>query len=530
MKLLSINIKALIIALLVIFTVGRADSQVSDITEQLDSIEIKLEWIQHRLTLEQWEYHVNGVSDSLDFYQDLYRYLLANSDLFKNIPFRLAQVKNQEQKHRLQLLLARLLPDRVRFKPEISNLSDSLNRLFTYFSSDLQGQKLTLAELNKTYRTSRNRSEREYAFRAANAVGDSVSYGMSIIFQLRNKEAAKFGYQNYFDMIASQTPLGTKSVLQLIYKLDSLTQQRFTTISANALKTVGVKELELWDLDYSHFKINQRAVDFFNFDQELRVLDSVLERMGFEVEQLPIYYTQNSGANALLTDNVFEIKAPFDVRIILTETDPELRIRQLLKTTGQALYLVHIAEDKRVYNFMAQKAWQMAMSEIMALLAIDSLWLNDFANMPVGFIRQYRKARYEQELIEVRMLLLNLHFEHEAYLNPDQDLNKLYWNILQKYTGLPRHEDITVWASNSEFLNSPLNSMNKLLAKIIAAQSVNYMNDYLGQPVDNLRTSAFLIQNYYRFGSRYSWTELLERGTGEKLNPEHLISHLQLSN
>ena len=72
--------------------------------------------------------------------------------------------------------------------------------------------------------------------------------------------------------------------------------------------------------------------------------------------------------------------------------------------------------------------------------------------------------------------------------------------------------------------------MNKLVAKIIAAQSVNYMNDYLGQPVDNLRTSAFLIQNYYRFGSRYSWTELLERGTGEKLNPEHLISHLQLSN
>ena len=241
MKFLSVSIKALIIALLVIFTVGRADSQVSDITEQLDSIEIKLEWIQHRLTLEQWEYHVNGVSDSLDFYQDLYRYLLANSDLFKNIPFRLTQVRDQEQKHRLQLLLAKLLPDRVRFKPEISNLSDSLNRLFTYFSSDLQGQMLTLAELNKTYRTSRNRSERENAFRAANAVGDSVSYGMSIIFQLRNKEAAKFGYQNYFDMIASQTPLGTKSVLQLIYKLDSLTQQLFTTISANALNTVRLK-------------------------------------------------------------------------------------------------------------------------------------------------------------------------------------------------------------------------------------------------------------------------------------------------
>jgi len=397
MKFLSVNIKAHVIALLVIFTVSRADSPVSNIAGQLDSIEKKLEWIHHRLTLEQWEYHVSGVSDSLDFYQDFYRYLLANSDLFKSIPVALTQVKDQEQKHRLQLLLARLLPDRVRFKPEILNLSDSLNGLFTDFSSELQEQILPLTKLNKIYRTSRNRSERENAFRAAKTVGDSVSYGMSVIFQLRNKEAARIGYQNYFDMIASQTPLGTKSILQLIYKLDSLTQQHFTSISGNALKTIGVKELELWDLDYTHFQINQRADDFFNFDQELRVLDSVLERMGFEVEQLPIYYTQNSGANVLLTDNVFEIRAPYDVRIILTETDRELRIRQLLKTTGQALYSVHIAEDKRVYNFLAQKTWQMAMSEIMALLAIDSLWLNDFANMPVGFIRQYRKALFNKK-------------------------------------------------------------------------------------------------------------------------------------
>ena len=530
MKFLSLNIKVIIIALLVICAVSRADSPVTNIARQLDSIEKKLEWINYRLTLEQWEYHVNGVSDSLDFYQDLYRYLLSNSDIFKNSPAELAQLKNQEQKHRLQLFLARLLPDRVRFKPEILNLSDSLNRLFTDFNSDLQGKMLPLAKLNETYRISSNRSERENAFRAAKAVGDTVSYGMSIIFQLRNKEAARLGYQNYFDMIASQTPLGTKSVRQLIYKLDSLTQKHFTTISTNALKTIGVNELELWDLDFIHTEINRKADDYFNFDQELRLLDNVLERMGFEVEQLPIYYAQNSGANYLLTDNVFEIRAPYDVRIILTETDRELRIRQLLKTTGQALYSVHIAENKRVYNFMAQKTWQMAMSEIMALLAIDSLWLNDFANMPVNFIRQYRNARFEQELIEVRMLLLSLHFEYEAYLNPDQDLNNLYWNMLQKYTGLPRHEDITVWASNRKFLNSPLNSINQLLAKIIAAQSVNYMNDYLGQPVDDSRTSAFLIQNYYRFGSRYSWTELLERGTGEKLNPKHLISHFQLSN
>jgi Zn-dependent M32 family carboxypeptidase len=31
-----------------------------------------------------------------------------------------------------------------------------------------------------------------------------------------------------------------------------------------------------------------------------------------------------------------------------------------------------------------------------------------------------------------------------------------------------------------------------------------------------------------RFGSRYPWEELLERGTGEPLNPQYLIAQLGL--
>ena len=52
------------------------------------------------------------------------------------------------------------------------------------------------------------------------------------------------------------------------------------------------------------------------------------------------------------------------------------------------------------------------------------------------------------------------------------------------------------------------------------------LGDLLGDMVGNQTISSFLNQNYFRFGSRYDWRELLERGTGSGLNPEFLISKL----
>ena len=201
-------IHSVFIALFFFCSLIKADTPVSNIVVKLETIGTRLEWINYRLNLEQWEFHVNGTSDSLTFYQDLYRYLLSDPEPFKNLPVTMVGITDKEQKHRLRLLLAKLLPDRISFQPEISSLHDSLNDLINDFHSDLQGQVLPLEQLNKMYRVSRNRMEREYAFRAANALGDTISYGMSRIFELRNRESAKLGYQNYFDMVASQTPLG----------------------------------------------------------------------------------------------------------------------------------------------------------------------------------------------------------------------------------------------------------------------------------------------------------------------------------
>jgi peptidyl-dipeptidase A len=117
-------------------------------------------------------------------------------------------------------------------------------------------------------------------------------------------------------------------------------------------------------------------------------------------------------------------------------------------------------------------------------------------------------------------------FEYEAYLNPNRELNRLYWDLFEQYMLLPRHEDVRPWASLIYYTTHPVYLQNYLYADMIAAQTIDALEDMYGEIVGNESFSSFLNQNYFRFGGRYEWRDLLERGTGERLNPEHLIRRL----
>jgi peptidyl-dipeptidase A len=119
-------------------------------------------------------------------------------------------------------------------------------------------------------------------------------------------------------------------------------------------------------------------------------------------------------------------------------------------------------------------------------------------------------------------------FEYEAYTNPDRDLNKLYWDLYERYVMLPRHDDMRAWAAVTHFTTHPIYLQNYLFADIIAAQTLAYLHrGGLNLAFDN-SAGAFLVQDYLRFGGRYRWKELLERGTGEPFNPERYLSQMGL--
>ena len=137
-----------------------------------------------------------------------------------------------------------------------------------------------------------------------------------------------------------------------------------------------------------------------------------------------------------------------------------------------------------------------------------------------------RMLRLEQ-LVFSRWSQVMVRFERALYENPDQNLNQLWWDLIEKYQGLTRPEgrDEPDWAAKIHIATSAGNYHEYLMGELLASQLTETIGskvlnspapfslDFAGDP----RIGEFLVDNVFHLGSRYPWNEMIQRATGEKL-------------
>jgi Zn-dependent M32 family carboxypeptidase len=63
---------------------------------------------------------------------------------------------------------------------------------------------------------------------------------------------------------------------------------------------------------------------------------------------------------------------------------------------------------------------------------------------------------------------------------------------------------------------------------MIAAQTIQHLEERYGQLLNNAKVAEFLIQNYYGPGSSIDWPEKVEKATGRRLSAEALVQQLAI--
>jgi peptidyl-dipeptidase A len=122
-------------------------------------------------------------------------------------------------------------------------------------------------------------------------------------------------------------------------------------------------------------------------------------------------------------------------------------------------------------------------------------------------------------------------FEKSMYENPDQDLNKLWWDLAEKYQMLKRPEGRNEpdWATKIHIALYPCYYHNYLLGELLASQLYYYMiknivksNDYKFQSfTGNKEIGKFLKEKVFAPGMEFYWNDMIEKATGEKLTPKY---------
>lgn len=138
-----------------------------------------------------------------------------------------------------------------------------------------------------------------------------------------------------------------------------------------------------------------------------------------------------------------------------------------------------------------------------------------------------------QQLIFARWCQVMCRFERALYTDPNQNLNKLWWDLVEQYqlVSRPAGRDLPDWAAKIHFSMSPVYYHNYMLGELMASQLHAYIVKHIYPPdhptgisyVNQTAVGQYLKQQIFQAGTRYQWNEMLKQATGEPLNPKHFV-------
>jgi len=329
------------------------------------------------------------------------------------------------------------------------------------------------------------------------------------------------GYKTFVDYSLSLDLLDKKELLKLYKELEELTTPLLRSVLSQTKQKLGIDQLEPWDLAYAIDQFVKPPDQYFLKDQIIPKVKELVRSFGITPEKLPILIKQ---ADIPFGGLCFAIKIPTDIRIVSNPRDGHRFYDTLFHEYGHAIHGCLIQQ----HHYFLQGdpgCFNEGMATIIENFATDPEWLQANTDLSEGEILRFVKAEKAARLLRLRNLLALSTFEFLALEDLSQDLNDMWSKTRSKYLFVS--ENLTPqWAAQSIYTTHPVYYQNYILAEMIAAQTIAYLQRKYGRLLNNTEVSKFLIENYYGPGSSIDWPEKIERATGQKLNAKALAQEL----
>jgi len=429
--------------------------QGGDIEATLDSLELKLNWLDYRLGQERWTEATSGVADSLDFFAGLKQAVTSDEATFNTLRSGRGRLNDDLAKRRFELVYPEVLHTYVNNSRNLKGIFDSLSSYHLKKTCDFDGEMRSTEFLSYLVSRSSSRSDRELAFRALNSPGEAVKSQVGRLFRLRNQIAKRFGYNNYFALTESVQESGSADYLRLISRVDSVTRQEYQQLLGDLRDSFQEPAYEIWDWEYTYAETWRELDRYLPADSQITFLKRSLNA--------PIYFRVVGDSTTPSRAETIIVSAPYDIRIVCSLTDGVESLRKLFKAAGAA---IHVAETSQEPNFLGrtvEPAWSAGIGRFFEDLCLQPEWLRTYARVPENLTLRTVRAKRASDLLKLRLLLTNAMFEYEAYRNPNTNLNTLWWDLFETYTMLPVNDDLHPWAVGETFVSRPLGYRDRLL-------------------------------------------------------------------
>jgi peptidyl-dipeptidase A len=431
------------------------------------------------------------------------------------------------------------------------HLEKRLESRFNAFRAELDGRHVLDNDLRRVLVESHDSAARRSAWEAAKQIGTEVAPELLELVRLRNEAARSQGFDNYYTMHLTLDELDETELFDLLDELERGTRALFQGYKGGLDARLAVRfgvtpsELRPWHCADPFFQEAPAAELDLDHHFAGRPLEQLLERsfaaVGLDVRDLlaraDLYERPGKSQHAFCMC----MDHGDDIRVLCNLRPTQYWMGTLLHEFGHAVYDRNL---DRALPFLLREPAHILTTEASAMLfgrlPKDAAWLEHHAGVPADEARAVgaacARASRDQLLVQTRWMLVMCHMERALYRDPGQDLDSLWWDLVEHFQQVRRPEGrhSPDWASKVHFSTAPVYYQNYMLGEMMASQLQAHLRrvvlgggpDVDARYVSSPEVGAFLVEQLYRGGRLHDWRETLPRATGGTLSAAAFVEEL----
>ncbi len=430
---------------------------------------------------------------------------------------------------------------------QIVELSTDIDKNFSTFRASIDGRKVTDNEIKAILKSETDSAKRKQAWLASKQVGAALARDLVRLIKLRNRAARKLGFDNFHTMRLATGEQDVKELDKIFTELYELTNEPFAKLKADLDRKLATNcnvpagQLMPWHYHDPFFQdapmVYELDLDVYYEGKDVKELArEFYAGIGLPIESVlahsDLYEREGKNPHAFCTD----IDREGDVRILCNLKNNEGWMETILHELGHAVYDKY--HDRDVPYLLREPAHAFTTEGIAMFfgrLSRNPAWMQamlDLSDAQRAEIAQV-SDKYAQlkQLVFARWAMVMYNFEKALYADPDQDLNGLWWDTVEKYQMVqrPAGRDEPDWAAKIHFSVAPCYYHNYTLGELFASQLHNTLvqkvlkldSDENAGYVNQKKAGKFIEAKVLRAGDVYPWNEMIERATGEPLTAKY---------
>ncbi len=489
-----------------------------------------------------WVLETTGSSDAADLKAELdteVRLMFSDKETYEKLLEWDKEISDPLLKRQINVLIRtfkqNLIPKAL--LEEIAQKEAALSQSYAAFRPNMDGKALSENDIREVLKKENDPEKRKKVWEASKEIGQMLAPQILHLVDLRNRAAKSLGYTDYFRM---QLYLQEVDEKWLFKTLDALAKESdpayletLRLIEEAQLKRFHVADLgpPAWgDPFCQEDPLETRELDLLvdgvdisgasqNFYQKMGVdVDSILKRSD-------MYEREGKNQHAFCIN----IDREGDVRTLNNVKSSIKWLETVLHELGHAIY--ELGFDQQL-PWLLREPPHMITTEAMALIAGRQAYRYDALRHLVGgskeaILQKADQSLKRRQLIFSRWVLVMTYFESELYRNPSQDLNRLWWQLVERFQKIKTpagREKKWDWAAKYHIGLAPVYYFSYLLGEMFASAIEETLKQKTGsQDLTSWQAGRFLQEKLFAPGNSLSWSALIENVTSKPLSGDAWI-------